>query len=99
MKIKIKGDVIMEKKYENVNDKKLAVIGIVITNREEAPVILNSVLSDYASIIVGRMGIPYNERGVSIISVIVDATMDEIGALSGKIGNIKGAKAKVAVTY
>lgn len=45
------------------------------------------------------MGIPYKEKGVSVISIIVDGTNDEIGALTGKLGNINGVRAKVAITH
>jgi putative iron-only hydrogenase system regulator len=78
---------------------RLAVIGIVLSNREETAKKVNEILSSYGNIIVGRMGIPYKEREISVISIIVDGTNDEIGALTGKLGNINGIKAKVALTY
>ena len=81
------------------NKNKVAVIGIVVNNREETSKKVNDVLSTFGSIIVGRMGIPYREKEISVISIIVDGTNDEIGALTGKLGNISGIKAKVALTY
>ncbi|TYQ15598.1 UNVERIFIED_CONTAM: putative iron-only hydrogenase system regulator [Acetivibrio alkalicellulosi] len=80
-------------------DNKIAVLGIVVNNREETSAKVNDILSDYANIIVGRMGIPYKEKGISVISIIVDGTNDQIGALAGKLGNINGIKAKVAITH
>lgn len=80
-------------------ENRLAVIGIVVGNREESAKRVNDILSGFGDIIVGRMGIPYKEREVSVISVIVDGTMDDIGALAGKLGSIKGVKAKVALTH
>lgn len=80
-------------------ENKVAVIGIVVNNREETSKKVNDVLSAFGSIIVGRMGIPYREKEISVLSIIVDGTNDEIGALTGKLGNIKGIKAKVALTY
>ncbi|OPZ93738.1 MAG: hypothetical protein BWY74_01007 [Firmicutes bacterium ADurb.Bin419] len=80
-------------------ENKVAVIGIVVNNREETSRKVNEVLSNFGTIIVGRMGIPYREKGISVISIIVDGTNDEIGALAGKLGNINGIKAKVALTY
>ena len=77
----------------------MAVLGIVVNNREETSRKINNILSDFGHIIVGRMGIPYKEKGISVISIIVDGTNDEIGALAGKVGNINGVKAKVAITY
>jgi putative iron-only hydrogenase system regulator len=80
-------------------ENRIAVIGIVVSNREDSSRKLNEVLSDYGYLVVGRMGIPYKEKGVSIMSVIVDGSNDEIGALTGKLGNIKGIKVKVALTH
>lgn len=81
------------------NQNRIAVIGIVVNNREENARRVNDILSTFGSIIVGRMGIPYKEREISVISIIVDGTNDEIGALTGKLGNIPGIKVKVALTY
>ncbi|HOV27828.1 MAG TPA: iron-only hydrogenase system regulator [Pseudobacteroides sp.] len=81
------------------NQNRVAVIGIVVNNREENARRVNDILSNFGSIIVGRMGIPYKEREISVISIIVDGTNDEIGALTGKLGNIPGIKVKVALTY
>jgi putative iron-only hydrogenase system regulator len=75
-----------------VKDNRLAVVGIAVGNREETASLVNKVLSDFGDIIVGRMGIPYKDRGISIISIIIDGTNDEIGAVTGKLGNIKGIK-------
>lgn len=80
-------------------DNRVAVIGIVINNREENARRVNDILSDFGSIIVGRMGIPYKERELSVMSIIADGTNDQIGALTGKLGNIKGIKVKVALMY
>jgi len=80
-------------------ENRIAVIGIVVQNREETSRRLNDILSSFGNIIVGRMGVPYKERNISVISIIVDGTNDEIGALTGKLGSIKGVKAKVALTW
>lgn len=80
-------------------ENRIAVIGIVVSNREEAAKKVNDILSNYGEIIVGRMGLPYKDREISVISIIVDGTNDDIGALTGKLGNIKGIKVKVALTY
>ena len=81
------------------NKNRIAVIGIVVSNREEAAKKVNEILSNHGSIIVGRMGIPYKERDMSVMSIIADGSNDEIGALTGKLGNIKGVKVKVALTH
>ena len=75
----------------------LAVIGVVVVRRSEAARRVNAVLSEHGAVIVGRMGVPYRERALSVIALIVDATTDEIGALTGKRGNIEGVKVKAAM--
>ena len=55
---------------------------------------MNEILSDYGKYIIGRMGIPYRERGVSIISIVLDAPDNIISSLSGKIGMLPGVSAK-----
>lgn len=77
---------------------RLAVIGILVNDRQISAERVNHILSTYGNIIVGRMGIPYKERGVSIIALIVDGSTDNIGALTGKLGNIDGVKVKSAIT-
>ncbi|MDI6601841.1 MAG: iron-only hydrogenase system regulator [Thermoanaerobacteraceae bacterium] len=79
-------------------DTRIGVIGIVVDNREPIARQLNDILSSHADIIVGRMGIPYRERGISVISLIIDGTTDKIGALTGKLGNLPGVHVKTAIT-
>jgi putative iron-only hydrogenase system regulator len=76
---------------------RLGVVGIVVEDGSAAEEI-NAILHEYAGIIVGRMGIPYRERGVSIISIIVDGTNDEISALTGRLGRVHGISVKSALT-
>ncbi|MBP2020858.1 putative iron-only hydrogenase system regulator [Clostridium punense] len=77
--------------------KRIAVVGIIIEDIEKATEV-NSILHDFNSIIVGRIGIPYRDRGVSVISVIVDGLVDDISAMTGKIGKLKGVAVKSAIT-
>ena len=78
-------------------DKRVAVIGITVSSREHNSKKVNDILSHFGNIIIARMGVPYNERDISVISIIADGTNDEIGALTGKLGNIIGVKVKVAL--
>ncbi len=80
-------------------EKRIAVVGISIEDRDEASKKVNEILNMYGDIIVGRMGIPYKERNVSVISLIVDGSNDEIGALTGKLGNLSKVKSKVSIMY
>ncbi|MBP3884283.1 MAG: iron-only hydrogenase system regulator [Olsenella sp.] len=74
---------------------RVAVIGIIVENPESVER-LNSLLHDFAPHIIGRMGIPYRERGVNVISIAVDAPQDLTSALAGKIGEIEGVSCKTA---
>ncbi|MCX7883789.1 MAG: iron-only hydrogenase system regulator [Caloramator sp.] len=78
-------------------EKRIGVVGIVIENFENASRV-NEILHEHAQIIVGRMGIPYREKGVSVISLIVDGSTDEISALTGKLGKVNGVNVKSALT-
>ena len=80
-----------------MEDKRIAVAAIVIDDLSAASAV-NSVLHEYNDIIIGRMGIPYKERGVSVISVTVDATPDRISSLTGHIGQIEGVSVKAAIS-
>jgi putative iron-only hydrogenase system regulator len=75
-------------------ETRVALIGIMVENNQEVEN-LNSLLSQYSQYIIGRMGIPYHQKGVSIISIAMDGPADEISALSGKIGRLSGISAKV----
>ncbi len=79
-------------------DKRLGFMGIIITDRKNQAAEVNKVLSEFGSIIQGRMGIPYKERNCSVITIIVDASTDDIGALTGRLGLIKGVSVKSALS-
>jgi len=76
-------------------ETRVAVIGIIVEKQESAEKV-NAVLHDHSEHIIGRMGIPYREKGISIISIAMDAPQDEISALSGKLGRIDGVSVKAA---
>jgi putative iron-only hydrogenase system regulator len=75
-------------------ETRVALIGIMVEKHESVEK-LNSLLSKYGEYIIGRMGIPYHKKEVSLISIAIDAPADEISALSGKIGRLEGISAKV----
>ena len=76
-------------------ETRVAVIGIIVEKPEAAEKV-NVLLHEYGEHIIGRMGIPYREKGISIISVAMDAPQDIISALSGKLGRIGGVEVKTA---
>lgn len=74
-------------------DTRIALIGIVLSSNDSVDE-LNHLLSQYREYIIGRMGLPYREKGISIISVAIDAPGDVISALSGKLGMLPGVSTK-----
>ena len=76
-------------------ETRIAVISIIVEKQESVSV-LNDILHQYSQYVIGRMGIPYRHRGISIISVAIDAPQDTISTLSGKIGKLPGVSAKTA---
>ena len=74
---------------------RIAVIGIVVEDPDSVEP-LNEILHTYRSHIIGRMGIPYRQKGISIISIAVDAPQDVISALSGRVGKLPGVSSKTA---
>ncbi len=76
-------------------ETRVAVMGIIVEDTQSVEP-LNALLHEYARYIIGRMGVPYREKGISILSVALDAPQDSISALSGKIGKLKGVSVKTA---
>ncbi len=70
-----------------------ALIGIIVENDDSVEA-LNGLLHEYRGYIIGRMGIPHPEKGISIISIAIDADQDIISALSGKLGALEGVSTK-----
>ncbi len=75
-------------------ETRIALIGVIIENRE-AVERLNGILHEYGSYIIGRMGIPYSRKQMNIISIVLDAPEEQISALAGKIGMLRGISSKV----
>ena len=76
-------------------DSRVAVMSIIIENLNAVEQV-NAVLHEYGEAVIGRMGIPYRRRGISIISIALDAPQDTISALSGKIGKMAGVSVKTS---
>ncbi|MBQ9368950.1 MAG: iron-only hydrogenase system regulator [Victivallales bacterium] len=75
-------------------ENRLALIGIIVENADSVEP-LNKILHEYRQYIIGRMGIPYQKRDISVISVTMDAPSDTISSLSGKIGMLNGVTSQV----
>ena len=76
-------------------ETRVAVMSIIVENKDAVEK-LNAILHEYGEYIIGRMGIPYRKRGVSIIAIALDAPQNTISALSGKIGSLQGISVKTA---
>ena len=78
-------------------ENRVALIGIIVSDRTAAER-MNAILHEYGDYIIGRMGVPYKKRGISIISIALDAPADVISALSGKLGALPNVSTKTVYT-
>ena len=76
-------------------ERRIAVIGIIVENTDSVEK-LNCLLHSYGDFIIGRMGLPYRERNINVVSIAVDASQDTISELTGKIGKLDGISVKTA---
>lgn len=79
-------------------DGRLGFVGIIVDDRKRAAASVNTVLSEFGEIVVARVGIPYKKKNCCVITLIVDATTDQVGALTGKLGKISGVSVKSALS-
>lgn len=77
-----------------MDEKRIAVLSIIVSDKNSVEA-LNELLSEYGEYVIGRMGIPYREKNVSIISVVLDIPTEKANALTGKIGRLNGISAKM----
>lgn len=80
-----------------MTENRLAVISIIVEDRAESPKI-NALLSEYGNFVIGRMGVPYKEKGVSVLCVVIDAPAEILNTLTGKIGMLNGVTAKTLMS-
>jgi putative iron-only hydrogenase system regulator len=78
--------------------KRIGTITIIITNRMTQAMQVNTILGEHGEAIIGRMGLPYAPKKLHIIALIVHASCDEIGALTGKLGSLEGVEVKSVLT-
>jgi putative iron-only hydrogenase system regulator len=76
-------------------DKRMGVLALEIQRSGDNVSRVNKIISDFNELVIGRLGVPYRERSVSVIALIVEGTTDECGAFSGKLGMIDGVRSKV----
>ena len=80
-----------------MSENRLAVISIIVETRDQSAGI-NALLSEFGDSIIGRMGLPYKQKNVSVISVVLDAPTETINKLTGKIGMLEGVTAKTLMS-
>lgn len=80
-----------------MSENRLAVISVIVEDRTVSPEI-NALLSDFGGYIVGRMGVPYKQKGVSVLCVVIDAPAEVINTLTGKMGMLGGVTAKTLMS-
>lgn len=76
-------------------ETRVAVMGIIVENTQSTEA-LNAILHEYGSYIIGRMGVPYREKNINVVSIALDAPQDTISSMSGKIGKLNGVSVKTA---
>ncbi len=76
-------------------ETRVAVMGIIVEDTESTEA-LNAILHEYGNYIIGRMGVPYREKNINIVSIALDAPQDTISAMSGRIGKLSGISVKTA---
>ena len=74
-------------------ETRVATLGIIVDQSADTAA-LNAILHDFREYIIGRMGIPYRQKGMNIICLVVDAPQDEINSLTGKVSSLEGVNAK-----
>ncbi len=77
---------------------RIGTVTIIITDRKNSAAKVNDLLSEFGDLIVGRLGIPYEPKSIHIISLIINGSTDQIGALTGRLGSLSGVEVKSALT-
>ncbi len=79
-------------------DRRVGFVGVIIDDRRKSSDDVNHILSEFGDLIIARTGIPYKDKDCCVVTLVVNATTDEVGALTGKLGNIEGVSVKSALS-
>ncbi len=79
-------------------DKRLGFVGIIIENRTKSALEVNNILSECGELIIARTGIPYKQKECCVITLVVDASTDDLGRLTGRLGTVPGVTVKSALS-
>lgn len=80
-----------------MSEERLGFVGVVVEEKNSVPMV-NAILSEFGSLIRGRMGVPDPERQEAVICLVVRGTTDQLGAMNGRLGNLPGVQVKSALT-
>lgn len=78
--------------------KRIAVISAILEEPKEVQSQFNNIVSEYKEIIKGRMGIPFDKEGISVVAITILGTLDQINSLTGKLGNLKNVNVKTSIS-
>jgi putative iron-only hydrogenase system regulator len=81
-----------------MEERRLGVIGVVIENPAAVQRELNDLISEASDLVVGRMGIPYRDRNLAVLALVVDGTNDEINSITGRLGSLPGISVRAALS-
>ena len=81
---------------ENSSSPRLGTVAVLVANREQVSTV-NTLISQHEHLILGRIGLPYRKKNISMIVLLVEGSTDELGAFSGKLGSVPGIKSRTAV--
>jgi putative iron-only hydrogenase system regulator len=78
-------------------EKRVGFVGIIVSDRQKASPRVNEILTEFGELIVARTGLPYRERNCCVITLIVDASTDQLGKMTGTLGQVPGVTVKSAL--
>lgn len=79
-------------------EKKIAVVSAILEEPQEVQCKFNEIISEFRGIVKGRTGIPFDQYGISVITIIIMGTVDEINSFTGKLGNLKHVSVKTSIS-
>jgi putative iron-only hydrogenase system regulator len=78
-------------------EERMGILALAVKNRTEAAEAVNRLISEYGNLVIGRIGVPYRQKALSVIAMIVEGSTDELGAFSGKLGMLPAVKSKMVL--
>ncbi len=83
-----------QQREHTVMDKRMGVVSVIVGDRKKEAGLVNEIISRHGDIILARMGLPCRDRGLSVIALIIEATTNDVGALTGQLGSLPSVRVK-----